>query len=100
MDKLSLVEGFLIALGCSWVGWSSITTIVLLIKDASTKKDMKSLLTRLESVYTELKNDFSKMEGSVEEHINRINQRFDMFLKTEIDLLKDIASKKSGRVGL
>ncbi len=94
MDKLSLVEGFLIALGCGWVSWSSITTIVLLIKDASTKKDMKSLLGRLETVSTELKADFSKMEGNVEEHINRINSRFDLFLKSEIDLLKDIAKRK------
>jgi hypothetical protein len=93
LETLTLLEGILITVTCGWVGWISITMIVVLIKNASAKKDMQALLDRFESVSLELKKDFSKMDSSVETHINRINMRFDVFLKSEIDLLKDMVKK-------
>lgn len=97
MEKIGLLEGFIAAAACAWVCWISITTVILLVKNASTKKDFEALLGRLESISVELRADFSKMDGSVEEHINRVNNRFDLFLKSEIDLLKDVVKEKHSR---
>ncbi len=91
---VSFMEALLIAVGLGWVSWVSITLILMLVKNSNSQRDVKALFTRFDGFCADLKNDFSEMKTEVTKDIDAINGRFDLFLKSEIDTLKDIAKQK------
>jgi len=76
-----LIYGFLGIVLAGWMGWISITVIHI---SHDTKKS------------SELKGSFEKMEKDVEGSIQRMDDRLDLFLKTEIQELKSVLKNKDG----
>lgn len=94
MENLSFVETILIGMGLGWVGWVSIMVIKLTVKDSSRAQEMTALFDRLDAFQGDLKSDFADMKKDVTNDIDKVNTRFDMFLKSEIDIIKDALRDK------
>lgn len=94
-DK-GFMEALLIAIAIAWAGWVSVTLILMLVKNSNSQRDVKALFHRFDAFCDDLKKDFSNMKSEVTTDIDAINGRFDLFLKSEIDTLKDIAKQKRG----
>lgn len=93
---LGFMEALLIAIGIAWAGWVSVTLILMLVKNSNSQRDVKALFSRFDEFCLDLKNDFSVMKSEVTADIDEVNKRFDQFLKSEIDTLKEIAKQKRG----
>jgi len=82
METTQIWTGIGIALAIGWVGWVSITLI-----------QNSNKLSAFVSSHDQLHNDNSELKTMLTSMDKRFNQRFDTFLKTEIDELKKISKK-------
>jgi len=67
--------GILIAIGIGWIGWVSLTLI-----------QNSNKISAFISSHDQLHNDNSEVKNM----LKTMSERFDLFLKTEIDSLKQI----------
>lgn len=73
-----IIIGIGCALAVGWVGWVSIT----LVRNYNNGTSV-----------SELKEAFKEMEGRMTEAIDKVNERQDKFMQTEIQELKSIIKK-------
>jgi len=83
-----------ITLFIPWVSWVSYTTwntqARLRVIDGR-HEDFKS---QFEKTCQKLTDSFDEMKAEVKDDFEKINDRMDMFIKSEIDTLKQIAANK------
>lgn len=94
--EITFLQALLIAAGLGWASWVSVTLILMLVKNSNSQRDVKALFTRFDAFCLDLKSDFAEMKKEVTDDIDEVNKRFDAFMKSEIDTLKEI-SKQKGR---
>lgn len=63
-------------------------------KSLSNLQNANAMLHKdMEGISNELKDSFAEMKEDVKDRMDKMNQRFDLFLKDEISVLKEIAKK-------
>lgn len=84
METQTVILGALVTSIVGVIGWSLVGTI---------QQDKR--ITRLETSWSEFLPVIKKDIESIKDDIKNLNARFDIFIKNELDVLKDIAKKHS-----
>lgn len=100
---MDLSSELLVILATISAGWVSLVSMVaiknqnaitrLMASDSTLTKAQEEVHKDMAELSKAFKDNFSEMKDTVNEQMNKVNSRLDIFLKDEITVLKELVKK-------